>query len=374
MFVKSVIFLSFLGVSLGAVADPETTTPHGCTCTSVCGASVGDGFSTDWCYTADSCGEYTLALGYWDYCLYLDSSKPDYVAMDWKDKQAYLWGEVKADNTMGKYYATDLPTESVKTSFDDEWDVMPEGRHKVIHSVGAVCPFQIDIAADSPYTGLLKAGANVHGLIRMGPATDPYSFGKGKDLVPGVGVKFLRTGVSSANFMLLHSLDPLANNNFNFFAEPVSNHLSGTFDSISLKVLAQKFCQTGYCLGKVGISHLTTHDQDGNTVEEPNFPFKFSFTAADVSFPEAPPNSFNDFVGQFTALPVGTTLYNVMAHSSPDDAGSLLGQVVTTDNCVTSKFGDSKLFFRHKPIEEDQALRPEWTDGYQADCGTDQCF
>ena len=61
----------------------------------------------------------------------------------------------------------------------------------------------------------------------MGPATDPYSFGHGKDLVPGVGVKFLRTGVSSANFMLLHSLDPLANNNFNFFAEPVSNHLSG---------------------------------------------------------------------------------------------------------------------------------------------------
>ena len=61
----------------------------------------------------------------------------------------------------------------------------------------------------------------------MGPATDPYSSGSGKDLTPGVGVKFLRTGVSSANFMLLHSLDPLENNNFNFFAKTVSNHLSG---------------------------------------------------------------------------------------------------------------------------------------------------
>ena len=39
----------------------------------------------------------------------------------------------------------------------------------------------------------------------------------------------------------------------------------------------QKFCQTGHCLGKVGISHMTTHDQDGNEVAQPNFPFKFSF-------------------------------------------------------------------------------------------------
>ena len=44
----------------------------------------------------------------------------------------------------------------MKTSFDDEWDVMPNGRHKAIHSVGAVCPFKIDVAHDSPYTGLLK--------------------------------------------------------------------------------------------------------------------------------------------------------------------------------------------------------------------------
>ena len=27
------------------VADPETTTPNGCTCTSVCGPSAEDGFT-----------------------------------------------------------------------------------------------------------------------------------------------------------------------------------------------------------------------------------------------------------------------------------------------------------------------------------------
>ena len=29
--------------------DPETTTPNGCTCNSVCGATIDDGFKLDWC-------------------------------------------------------------------------------------------------------------------------------------------------------------------------------------------------------------------------------------------------------------------------------------------------------------------------------------
>ena len=33
----------------GKIADPETTTPNGCTCNSNCGATVDDGFKLDWC-------------------------------------------------------------------------------------------------------------------------------------------------------------------------------------------------------------------------------------------------------------------------------------------------------------------------------------
>ena len=36
------------------------------------------------------CGEYSLAWGYWDYCLYKDSSKPDYVGLNWKEKQGTI--------------------------------------------------------------------------------------------------------------------------------------------------------------------------------------------------------------------------------------------------------------------------------------------
>ena len=35
--------------SVKEVADPETSTPNGCTCNSLCGATIEDGFTKDWC-------------------------------------------------------------------------------------------------------------------------------------------------------------------------------------------------------------------------------------------------------------------------------------------------------------------------------------
>ena len=34
----------------------------------------------------------------------------------------------------------------------------------------------------------------------------------------------------------------------------------------------------------------------------------------------------------------------------------------------SSKFGDTKLFFKHQWIEDDVALKPEWTDAYFNEC------
>ena len=44
------------------------------------------------------------------------------------------------------------------------------------------------------------------------------------------------------------------------------NVFSATADGPVELMITQKFCQVGVCLSKVGISHLTTHDQDGNYV------------------------------------------------------------------------------------------------------------
>ena len=61
----------------------------------------------------------------------------------------------------------------------------------------------MDVSNDSPFTGLFKAGETVSGLIRMGSAKDFPG------LVPGIGLKMLRTGKMSANLVALHKLDAL---------------------------------------------------------------------------------------------------------------------------------------------------------------------
>ena len=73
---------------------------------------------------------------------------------------------------------------------DNEWDVVPAGRKKFIHYIGAVCKFTLNIS-NSPFTGVFKNGVQ-NGLIRMGSATwvDPFPL---HGCVPGVSIKILRT-------------------------------------------------------------------------------------------------------------------------------------------------------------------------------------
>ena len=77
----------------------------------------------------------------------------------------------------------------------------------------------------------------------------------------------------------------------------------------------------------------------------------------------------HDFYQQFTELETGTILYHFKGHQQPNDTeGVMLGDVITTDNCVTSHFGDTRLFFQHQYLEEDVELMPEWTDDYSQKC------
>ena len=350
------------------VADPETTTPQGCTCTSLCGATIDDAFTLDWCTTADDCGDWSLIHGYWDYCLYLDSSKPDYLALDWNAKHDQIWTDIKADSSFGAYHPTDLFTESVVTTFENQWDILPAGRVKAIHGIGAVCPFTVDIAQDSPFTGVLQPG-QVTGMIRMGAGIDfmdPLSSG----FLPGAAVKILRTGQSSANVVLFNELNPLPDGNHNFFAMPLKNHVSGDINDIVTIVASEKFCTTGHCITKVGLSHWCTSDQEGNTVENPVFPFKLTFDlTGEVNFHEEKPSSMEEFMQQFDDIAVGTNLYTLKGHQNPDDLeGITLGNVVTTDKCISSKYGDTHLAFKHQWIEDDIALKPEWEAALLDDC------
>ena len=65
---------------------------------------------------------------------------------------------------------------------------------------------------------------------------------------------------------------------------------------------AQKFCQTGKCITKVGLSNVCTHDQEGNEVPKSElvFPYKVTFDlTGEVNFKEEKPSSMEEFMDQF---------------------------------------------------------------------------
>ena len=94
---------------------------------------------------------------------------------------------------------------------------------QAIHGIGAICPFNIKVASNSIYTGLLKPDASVTGFIRMGGGGDIMS---GNGLAPGASIKILRSGTSSANFVATKELNPLPTS-FDFFSVVKSTHIPG---------------------------------------------------------------------------------------------------------------------------------------------------
>ena len=103
---------------------------------------------------------------------------------------------------------------------------------------------------------------------------------------------------------------------------------------------------------------------------DPVFPFKITFVpTGEINFQTQKPSSIEEFMDQFKKITVGTNLYTFKAHNGPDDTeGLLLGDVIIQEECVSSFYGDTKMFFKHQWIEEDVTLRPGWSESYYNDC------
>ena len=77
-------------------------------------------------------------------------------------------------------------------------------------------------SSGSPYTGIFK-GADL-GLIRLSSATEPTPDTK---LGPGMGLKFLRDGVDSANLVSMYRVDGQPGD-WNFFANSFETTIPDT--------------------------------------------------------------------------------------------------------------------------------------------------
>jgi hypothetical protein len=350
-------------------------TGKGCTCSSECGAGLGgSSYATcDWCWTQNKCGTRGLR-GYWDYCVYPQMDAFEAQAHD--DKLAQLWAKVTAPDVVGQsakifslpVAVTKALAESMRTTFDDHWEVFPLNRSKAIHTQGVHCQFELAVDDKSPFTGILAAGTTSTGILRMGNAMDMSAMS-----FPGMGIKFLRTGVKSANFVTLRE-HGATSSNWNYFGAPQSNNVSPP----DVLVRTHKFQQATGCISRVGLSDLCAYDQAGRkATPELKFPYELIFyPTGQANFSDAKKGNAQ-LLSELASIPAGTQLYDVVAFDSPTAKAdsrrkTQVGTLTTTTACHPSLFGDEQLFFRHQRMEEDFAAEPEWIEGAAA-LGDENC-
>jgi hypothetical protein len=302
------------------------------------------------------------AKGHWDYCKY--SPMHDFEAQSHQQKMDQLWARVIDPSVEGQSAPAHLAAHtlhklvdySMITPFEDNWEVLPAGRERLIHSQGAVCQIDLKVDSHSPFTGVLAPGTHP-GMIRFGSAAslDEPLLPK---IFPGFGIKFLRTGVRSADWVNLRTIGDAGS--WNFFESQFANHAAPQEALVKLN----KFQQASGCINMVGLSDACTYDQDGHKVAHPEFPFEITWEPTGQVHFQDQKKSNNDLMKELSSIPAGTDVLEVYAYASPNDKKQgrsiRLGTVTTSSSCHQSLFGDLNLFFRHQRMEEDFALRPDW--------------
>jgi hypothetical protein len=146
-------------------------------------------------------------------------------------------------------------------------------RTKYIHSVGVVGKVKFVSSGAHPFTGVWE-GAQ-HGLVRLSSAAEPSS---SQPLAPGLGLKFLRDGVDSADLVAMYSVAGTPGD-WNFFEKDFSNHI-GPATGAALKAVAVKFSSETSWIQSVGLSDMGKYNEAGEEVATPIFPFKLRFHPA----------------------------------------------------------------------------------------------
>jgi len=166
----------------------------------------------------------------------------EYIGVSASQKSDEIWEAINKDTKIGGWYHVQMPTlftESEAPTFNTPGDEMAQGdlygyRLKLIHSVGAIAKVKFHSNKNHNYTGIFE-GAD-YGFARLSAAVEPNT--KVQELAPGMGLKFVRDGVDSANMVAMYSVD--GQPSWNFFANDFKNHI-GASESFSTNLLAGHF-------------------------------------------------------------------------------------------------------------------------------------
>lgn len=242
--------------------------------------------------------------------------------------------------------------------FDFKGDAMIQGKHKMIHTVGATGKVKFVPKPNNRghFTGMFEKAD--YGLIRLSAASMPSS----SSIAPGFGLKFLRNNRDSANLVAMYSVD--GQPDFNFFANDFVTHIPPA-KSNGLKALEKKFSEATDFIGLVGVSDWAKYDENGHKESNPKMPFSLRFEPHSDIHNIIPSNFRGEmtFLDDLEGVPANSNLYNVWAWDKPQQLGGheiLIGKLVLDGKLHKSKWADNNLFFRHDRQDDDLKYHPEW--------------
>merc|ERR1719266_965488 len=250
-------------------------------------------------------------------------SSPEYIALTAAEKSEIIWTNVMEDLTPADWFGVlELPgifTESMCPTLRAPGDELPweEGiisdgtRYKYIHTVGAVGQVQWVDRGGHSYSGIFSGATK--GVVRFSLAKEPSP--PGLATAPGMGLKFLRDGVDSANLVAMYSVN--GQDSWNFFKNDFTNHIGpGGLDLVPLEI---KFSEATNYISEVGLSDWAKYGEDGVMTSSLSFPFMLRFRpTGGISFPD---EYVNDFLDDLTSIPKGSTLYQIWALDVPQAPG-----------------------------------------------------
>jgi len=311
---------------------------------------------------AGSTGLFFLAVLLGTSTAWVDVSTEEYLALPAVEKSAIIWNNVMEDTTSADWFsALEMPgifTEDmcpVLRTIGDQlrWEsgIISDGwRNKYIHTVGAVGQVRWDNLGGHPYTGLFEGATQ--GVVRLSLAKEPSS--DSLNTAPGMGLKFLRDGMDSANLVAMYGVE--GQESWNFFKNDFTNHIAAAF-SPALVALSVKFSSATKYISSVALSDWSFYGEDGEAVASPVFPYMLRFRpTGEISFPDSYHGLFTD---DLVSIPKGSTLYEVWAMDQPAEVGGKeahIANLVLDSQVTTSKWGDQHLFFKHQDMWDDVDL------------------
>jgi hypothetical protein len=289
----------------------------------------------------------------------LTSLAADYQSLDASTKQEIIWKKVQES----PYTPENLPIEGpnalesakvllptfLRVAFTHISDEMPEGRKKLIHSLGSVAKIQLEIFPNSTFSGVFKSGGV--GFARLSWAKFDLT-----NIVPGVAIKLLIDGKPSQNFLVMHNLDGQGSNQ-NFFLNPVTNAFPNP-TSTAMIMLSKVFAATLAILpggpkdhpekeNILGLYEQASVLSNGQVEEKVVAPWKINLVPSPKLSASQGGNRTDDFRTVLAEVPEGTVLYDVVAYRRATSPGVAIGRLISRSAFVASQYGDEKLYFQH---------------------------